>query len=290
MATVTGLTKERMLEIEAASIVGGAVVGGDLILTKHDATTINAGSVIGPTGPEGPAGDVSTVDLNAAILAAIPVGVVWDYIETAPPTNWLKMTGQTVTDGETLYPLLWAKIPATMKSGSDIIMPDTRGAVTVGYKTTDTDFDTIGKVGGAKTHTLLRTELPNETLSINPPSTSVSVNPPATTVSVDPPATNTGNQSSSHTHGYVWPDMAIQVQSGTGTTVFDNITYNNTTGTQSSNHYHSVNIPAFDIVVDIAAFNVSVDIGAFDSEALGSGDAHSIMQPYVVFLKMIKAA
>lgn len=56
MATVTGLTAARMLEIEAASIVDGEVVGDDLILTKHDASTINAGSVRGPQGDPGPTG------------------------------------------------------------------------------------------------------------------------------------------------------------------------------------------------------------------------------------------
>lgn len=56
MATVTGLTAARMLEIEAASIVDGEVVGDNLILTKHDASTINAGSVRGPQGDAGPAG------------------------------------------------------------------------------------------------------------------------------------------------------------------------------------------------------------------------------------------
>lgn len=53
MTTVVGLTASRMQQIEAASVVDGDVVGGDLILTKHDGTQINAGSVIGPAGPQG---------------------------------------------------------------------------------------------------------------------------------------------------------------------------------------------------------------------------------------------
>ena len=36
MATVTGLTAERMLEIEASSVVDGDVVAGNLILSKHE--------------------------------------------------------------------------------------------------------------------------------------------------------------------------------------------------------------------------------------------------------------
>src|SRR4051812_13818385 len=56
MATVTGLTADRMLAIEGASVVDGDIVGGHLILTKHDGSTVDAGPVLGPTGPAGPAG------------------------------------------------------------------------------------------------------------------------------------------------------------------------------------------------------------------------------------------
>jgi hypothetical protein len=45
-----------MLDMEAASIVDGVVdVDGNLILTTHSGVDINAGNVIGPEGPEGPA-------------------------------------------------------------------------------------------------------------------------------------------------------------------------------------------------------------------------------------------
>ena len=54
MATVTGLTAERMLAIEGASVVDGEVIGNNLILTKHDGSQIDAGPVIGPQGPAGP--------------------------------------------------------------------------------------------------------------------------------------------------------------------------------------------------------------------------------------------
>ena len=51
MATVTGLTAVRMLEIEAESVVDGEIIGGHLILSKHDGSTIDAGPVLGPPGP-----------------------------------------------------------------------------------------------------------------------------------------------------------------------------------------------------------------------------------------------
>jgi hypothetical protein len=68
MATVTGLTADRMLEIEAESVVDGTIIGGELILTKHDGSTIDAGSVIGPPGPEGPMGSDLDVLIERAIL------------------------------------------------------------------------------------------------------------------------------------------------------------------------------------------------------------------------------
>lgn len=63
MATVTGLTAVRMEAIEDASVVSGAIVGDNLILTKFGGATIDAGivrgeqGIAGPTGPTGPAGE-----------------------------------------------------------------------------------------------------------------------------------------------------------------------------------------------------------------------------------------
>src|SRR3954451_3244588 len=67
MATITGLTAERMLAIEAAAIVDGNVVGNDLVLTRHDGTPINTGNVRGPAGPTGPVGS------DLAVITARPV-------------------------------------------------------------------------------------------------------------------------------------------------------------------------------------------------------------------------
>ncbi len=54
MATVTGLTAERMIEMENATVVDGNVVGNNLILVTRDGTQINAGNVQGPQGVPGP--------------------------------------------------------------------------------------------------------------------------------------------------------------------------------------------------------------------------------------------
>lgn len=71
MATATGLTKDRMLAIEAASVVDGEVVVDNLILQRHDGTTIDAGNV---RGPEGSGGGVTPYERHFASALS-----VWDF-------------------------------------------------------------------------------------------------------------------------------------------------------------------------------------------------------------------
>lgn len=71
MADVTAFTAARSQAIEDAGIASAAVDGnGDLILTRNDASIINAGSVIGPSGPQGLTGEVSNADL-AVLFSAL---------------------------------------------------------------------------------------------------------------------------------------------------------------------------------------------------------------------------
>lgn len=53
MATVTGLTAARMIEMENATVVDGDIVVNNLILKTRDGTTIDAGNVRGPIGLPG---------------------------------------------------------------------------------------------------------------------------------------------------------------------------------------------------------------------------------------------
>jgi Concanavalin A-like lectin/glucanases superfamily len=68
MATITGLTADRMIAIENASVVDGDVVGDDLILTTKGGQQINAGNVRGPEGDQGPVGSDLAVITSKQIL------------------------------------------------------------------------------------------------------------------------------------------------------------------------------------------------------------------------------
>jgi microcystin-dependent protein len=90
-----------------------------------------------------------------------PVGMIADYIGTTAPSGWAVMDGSTITGGQTLYPSLWAVLPSAFKSGADIVLPDTRGRVSVGRNPSDADFDNVGDTGGAKTVTLTTAQMPS---------------------------------------------------------------------------------------------------------------------------------
>jgi len=261
MATVTAFTAARMLAIENASIVDGEVVVDDLILTRFDTTTINAGSVRGPTGSPG----VSSVELEAAF----PIGMIIDYIEATPPSaSWLAMNGQTIVGGESTYPDLWDKLPASMKSGSNIVMPDTRGRVSVGYNSSDSDFNAIGDIGGSKTHTLITSEMPTHAHS-----------GPSHTHGA---GTLSAISNGAHVHnlldqnGLAWGSGNV-VTSGGGPYFGTNVNAG-AQGTAASSGAHTHTITG----------STAAD-GTANTGSAGSGSAHNNLQPFIVFLKIIKA-
>src|SRR4051812_15424830 len=126
MATVTGLTAERMLEIEAESIVHGAVdLSGHLILTTHGGDTIDAGNVKGEDATALlTVEDTSTVDLTLTGSGTPgdpwvfkgdampqPAGVIQAYAGGTIPTGWLLCDGTLVS--RTTYAALFAAIGTT---------------------------------------------------------------------------------------------------------------------------------------------------------------------------------
>lgn len=95
MATITGLTLEATQAIIAGTVASAHVDGsGHLILVKHDSSTVDAGSVIGPQGDPGTDGTNGTNGTNGSSLRL-------DQIASAQPTtsdwsnNSHKITGVT---------------------------------------------------------------------------------------------------------------------------------------------------------------------------------------------------
>lgn len=93
-----------------------------------------------------------------------PIGIVDVFAGSTIPTGWLECTGAAVS--RTTYAALFAVIGTTFGAGdgsTTFNTPDLRGRSVVGYKSTDSNFNAIGKTGGTKTHTLTIAELPAHT-------------------------------------------------------------------------------------------------------------------------------
>jgi len=266
---------------------------------------------VGPVGPVGPAGPTGATGATGpqgprGYGDGVPIGTIIEYISTVELPGWLFMTGQTVVNAATLYPDLWLIIPANMKSGSDMIMPDTRGRTSVGFNAADPLFDAIGKIGGSKDAVVVAHD---HDFSHNHSGSSGTVSAwHAHTFSV-----NTSDVSAWHTHG-VGMDAAGQhghgwghgtgfyydntgstgVPGGPGYSIAlaawlhdGNHGHNTWTGNPSGGHVHAASggtswpdaNHTHAVTIDTRNQRTSVDGGAA---------TNANIQPYVTLAKMIK--
>ena len=198
MATVTGLTAERMLEIEAASVVDGSVVGGHLILTKHDGTTVDAGPVTGPAGPVGPTG---TGGLPGEIK--LWPNSVLPAVGTYGKWVWADGAVYLVAD----YPLASGNINAAWRTFggatdpgvANFRVPDLRGLVPVGMdampggaranRMTRSVAITIAARTGEEQHVISVAEMPAHGHPVTDPGHNHTTNASASTYPAAPGAT-----------------------------------------------------------------------------------------------------
>lgn len=79
------------------------------------------------------------------------------------PDGWIIADGSDLS--RSTYSGLYAVVSCTYgcADGSSFKLPDMKGRVAVGYSTTgaDSEFDALGEIGGAKTHTLTINQIPS---------------------------------------------------------------------------------------------------------------------------------
>lgn len=92
----------------------------------------------------------------------LPIGSITAYGKETAPANWLICDGSAVS--RTSYADLFAVIGTKYGEGdgsTTFNLPNLKGKVPVGLDSSDTDFNTIGKTGGEKTHQLTINEMPS---------------------------------------------------------------------------------------------------------------------------------
>lgn len=144
MATVTGLTAARMIEIEDASVVSGEVVGDDLILTTHGGDNINAGDVRGPQGD--PGADAAPGDVNPTANTT-PIRTSDGRVKGATPTATNDLTTKAYVDSGDSAAIATAAAYADTLNDSRTALKKVRMASTANLTLSGTQ--TIDGIAGA---------------------------------------------------------------------------------------------------------------------------------------------
>lgn len=97
----------------------------------------------------------------------VPVGAITQYAGSSAPTNWLVCDGseQSVSTYSALDSILGTTYGSRTNGAggagsSHFRLPNLKGRAPVGRDSAQTEFDSLGETGGAKTHQLSASEMP----------------------------------------------------------------------------------------------------------------------------------
>jgi microcystin-dependent protein len=95
-------------------------------------------------------------------IGGAPVGTIQIFASSGPPDGYLMCTGAAVS--RATYPALFALIGTTYGNGDNSTtfnLPNMNGRIPVGRDSSQSEFATLGQVGGEKTHLLTTAEMPS---------------------------------------------------------------------------------------------------------------------------------
>lgn len=206
------------------------------------------------------------------VASGLPAGTIVQWPGAVAPTSWLICDGSAVS--RSTYASLFAAIGTQYGSGdgsTTFNLPNLKGRVAVGLDASQTEFNTLGEVGGAKTHTLTTSEMPSHTHTGTTSSDGAHTHTFSGTTSTDGAHTHTYfksfNNGVSSAGGSSWGVWAGDQTNTTSSSGSHSHTYSGTTSGASTNHTHT-----------------------FTTSSVGSDGAHNNLQPYIVLNYIIKTS
>lgn len=102
------------------------------------------------------------VEFDTGAAANVPIGTILEYPSTTIPEGYMICDGSAIS--RTTYEKLFELIGTSYGEGdgsTTFNIPNMKGKVSVGYNDNETEFNSLGKTGGEKTHTLTISEMPS---------------------------------------------------------------------------------------------------------------------------------
>ena len=250
-------------------------------------------------------GSKLNVDLDTLdnfLRQVMPVGSIIDFAGSTAPVNWLFLDGTIYNISQ--YPLLGALLGSKYGGNGTTTfgVPDAGGRCVIGSNATYA----IGVTGGETAHTMAQGEMPVHAHTLNDPGHTHTINQSAHSHGLTDPTHN--HSQSPHGHGISDPGHSHNVTLsgsfgyGVGVTSPPSPLVNQgsyTVGTTGSGTGISItpinaNIAAAATGISMAAVNANVTNAAavtgMTIANAGSGAAFNVMQPYIAFQKIIRAA
>jgi microcystin-dependent protein len=161
---VTGATGA----ITSNMLADGTIVNADINASAAiDWTKLAVSSTVSATELGYLDGVTSAIQTQINNIASVPTGVINPYAgpitnPPAPPTGWLLCDGAAVS--RSTYATLFGIVGTTYGVGDNSTtfnLPNLKGRVPVGLDSSQSEFDTLGETGGAKTVTLTQGQIPS---------------------------------------------------------------------------------------------------------------------------------